>query len=160
MQPSEAIGRMRSFLDRIGIVCREGAIEGETFLPGLLIDQGSLTIDLSKLSYPGDILHEAGHIALTDPAKRPFLNQEMLNAQSGKESEEIGVLLWTFLASREIGFPDDFVFHAGGYKGQSTWLMEQYQAGHYIGLPLLVWMGITTPSPAGGLPVVKSWLRI
>lgn len=160
MPHDEAIGIMTRFLDRIGIPYRFAAIDGDTFLPGLLIDQGSLTIDLSKLSYPGDILHEAGHIALTDPAKRPFLNQDMLNTQSEQESEEIGVQLWTFLAAREIGLPVDVVFHAGGYKGQSNWFIQNFENGRLIGLPLLVWMKVVEPPAHGDFPAVKSWLRI
>ncbi len=156
----EAVARICSFLDRIGISYCKAAIEGDTFLPGLLIDNGSLTIDLSKLHYPGDVLHEAGHIALTHPAKRPFLNQDMLNAQSEQESEEIGVQLWTFLATREIGLPADVVFHSGGYRGQSKWFIENFEKGNFIGLPLLVWMKIVEPAPQGNFPVVKSWLRI
>lgn len=159
MQPSEAIGRIRNFLDRIGIVCREGALEEKTFLPGLKIDQGSLTIDVNKLEYPGDILHEAGHIALFDPQQRPFLNQEMLDTQPSEQSEEIGVQLWSYFAAEACGVPAEMVFHEGGYRTQSKWIIDNFRNRKFIGMPLLVWMRIVEPVPAGEYPVIKNWLR-
>jgi hypothetical protein len=158
MEHGQAIEAICAFLDRIGISYRMGSVPGDTFLPGLEISAGGLTIDPERLSYPGDILHEAGHIALTPTSERANLDQDALGAQSPKESEEIGVLLWTYLAAKDIGLPPDVVFHAGGYKKGSNWLIEQFESGTYIGLPLLVWMGIAEES-AAGLPGVRQWLR-
>lgn len=147
-----------AFLDRIGIPHQAAELGEDTFLPGIAIEGGRLLIDGQKLLYPGDVLHEAGHIALTPPSERPFLNQDVLGSQSPKESEEIGVLLWTYLVSKEIGLPVEVVFHAGGYKGGSNWLIEQFEGGTLIGLPLLVWMGIVERDADGSIRV-KSWLR-
>lgn len=148
------------FLDRIGIPYQETTLEQDTFLPGLTVEHGKVLVDRERLTYPGDFLHEAGHVALTKPELRCSVDQAYLGAQDPQESEEIGVLLWTYLAAREIGLPLDAVFHAGGYKGQSNWLIEQFAAGNYIGLPLLTWMGITEPGQPGQKPKVVSWLRV
>ena len=146
-----------AFLDRIGIPYRETTLQDPTFLPGVTIDGGAVVFDRNHLSYPGDLLHEAGHIALTPTDERASLNQAVLDAQPANESAEIGVLLWTFLACREIGLPPEIVFHAGGYKEGSTWLIEQFEGGNAIGQPLLNWMGVTE-STSAGIRVV-SWLR-
>ncbi len=146
-----------AFLDRIGIPHRETTLETPTFLPGVTIDGGAVVFDPIRLGYPGDLLHEAGHIALTPAAERADLDQAVLDAQPAHKSAEIGVLLWTFLACREIGLPPEIVFHAGGYKDGSTWLIEQFESGNAIGLPLLNWMGITE-STDEGIRIV-SWLR-
>ena len=157
MTPDEAIPLMLAFLDRIGIPYSEGELDGEGFLPGLRIVDGGLVIDRTKLKYPGDILHEAGHIALTNPDKRQSLNQAVLDAQSRKESEEVGVELWSYLAAKEIGVPPEIVFHSDGYKGSGEHLVSQYEKGNLIGLPLLIWMGVCAP----GDPLrVVSWLRV
>ena len=127
-----------------------------TFLPGVTIDGGAVHFDPVGLSYPGDVLHEAGHIALTSADERGELCQAVLDAQPASESLEIGVLLWTYLAAKEIGIPPELVFHAGGYKDGSTWLIEQFESGSAMG-PLLNWMGVTESTPDGIR--VKSWLR-
>jgi hypothetical protein len=145
------------FLDRVGIPYREKSLADGTFLPGVTIDAGAVHFDPATLAYPGDVLHEAGHIALTPADERPSLNQAVLDAQPASESLEIGVLLWTFLAAKEIGIPVEMVFHAGGYKDGSTWLIEQFESGSAMGLPLLNWMGVTESTPDGIR--VKSWLR-
>ncbi|RZK31474.1 MAG: hypothetical protein EOO61_17980, partial [Hymenobacter sp.] len=71
--PSQLIPLLCSFLGQIGIETREQAITEPMFLPGLLIQNGVLLIDSAQLLYPGDILHEAGHIAVSLPEDRPQL---------------------------------------------------------------------------------------
>lgn len=146
-----------AFLDRIGIPYHARPLAEGTFLPGVTIEGGGVHFDPATLTYPGDVLHEAGHIALTPADERATLCQAVLDAQPASESLEIGVLLWTFLAAKEIGIPVEMVFHAGGYKDGSTWLIEQFESGSAMGLPLLNWMGVTESMP-GGIRV-KSWLR-
>ncbi|MBL7804276.1 MAG: hypothetical protein JNL02_11110 [Saprospiraceae bacterium] len=155
----EAIKRICDFLTQIGIPFQKAPIEGRSFLPGLKIDQGSLTIDVDKLEYPGDILHEAGHIALFDPLKRPFLNQEMLDTQPSEQSEEIGVQLWSYFAAEACGVPAEMVFHDGGYHTQNKWIIDNFRKRIFVGMPLLVWMRIADPVPKGEYPVIRNWLR-
>lgn len=147
-----------AFLERIGVAHQAAELPQDTFLPGIAIEGGRLLIDRARLEHPGDALHEAGHIALTPSSERSTLNQAVLGRRLPQESEEIGVLLWTYLAAKEIGLPVEVVFHSGGYKGGSGWLIEQFEGGTLIGLPLLKWMGIVETDAAGGLRV-KAWLR-
>ena len=49
-------------------------VEDVAFLPGIRLEQGALLVDESQLTYPGDLLHEAGHIAMTPPELRPSLS--------------------------------------------------------------------------------------
>lgn len=53
-----------SFLKEIGIDVIEKELD-DTFLPGLSLGPNCIYIDYDKLLYPGDILHEAGHLAVT-----------------------------------------------------------------------------------------------
>ena len=45
-------------------------ISHPSVLPGITIEAGTLIIDAGKLLYPGDILHEAGHLATASPEVR------------------------------------------------------------------------------------------
>jgi hypothetical protein len=41
-----------------------------TFVPGLDLGSKSIYIDQGKLQFPGDLLHEAGHLAVTAARQR------------------------------------------------------------------------------------------
>ncbi len=154
---NQLMAKIRAFLTKIGISIQEVAISEDTFLPGILIDKGGLHVDVERLLYPGDILHEAGHIAVTPAAERPLLGGNVTAGNPQKEGDELAVLLWTYAACRQIGVAPSVVFHPAGYKGQSDWLIDNFDQGQFMGLPLLVWMGFTT---ADDFPVMQRWLRL
>jgi len=138
----------------------------DTFLPGILVKDGVIIIDRSKLSYPGDLLHEAGHIALEKAEDRPGLNDDIEGAKSESEKLEIGVILWSYAALKYLELPEEVVFHENGYKGDSNWLIEEYNKGNFIGLPLLIWMGLTyekvthiSGEEIAPFPHMIKWLR-
>jgi hypothetical protein len=159
----EIVARLSSFLAGIGIDVVLAPVEGDTFLPGICIDRGRLLVDPDRLLYPGDLLHEAGHIAVMVPERRA---EETGNANAGGMGDEIGAILWSFAAAQAAGVADEVVFHGNGYRGNSEWFIEQFR-GHrnYIGLPLLEWMGLTLgPEPAAEqgvdpFPHMVRWLR-
>ncbi|GAB3712058.1 hypothetical protein GCM10027592_50230 [Spirosoma flavus] len=158
---TDLIAPIYAFLDSIGISVIESTLDEPTFLPGIRIEQGKLVIDRAKLMYPGDILHEAGHIAVTLPSERPQLGGNITEGRPDKQGDELAVLLWTYAACQLIGLPDDVVFHAGGYKGDSNWLVDNFKNKTYIGLPLLVWMDMTKDNTTSedGFPIMTNWLR-
>lgn len=144
-----------SFLSEIGIDVFERKIEGNTFLPGLEIENGVLFYDFQKLLYPGDMLHEAGHIAVTIKAERGQLKNNVITNNKDKEGDEMAVLLWTYAACVKLGIVPEIVFHKDGYKGSADWLVENFTNKVYIGLPLLKWMGMTNDN----FPEMIKWLR-
>ncbi len=161
----ENMHKILGFLDEIGILWRYGEVPETTFLPGLEVEAGCIVIDKDKLKYPGDILHEAGHIALLPADKRQLFSGDMKQALPEHEGDEIAVILWTYAASLHIGVPLEFVIHDAGYKGSADHLRECFESGTYIGLPLLVWMGLCedpkVAKAAGrdGFPTMGSWVR-
>ena len=163
MTPEEQISSITTFLESIGIPVVYCDLQDDTFLPGILIDSGTLKVDVSKLTYPGDLLHEAGHIAVSTPEDR----QEMIGgAEKGGMGEEIVAILWSFAAAKAINMPEEYIFHAGGYKGHSVWHIEQFRDHkNYIGLPLLEWMGMAASPPKAAelgvqpFPHMMRWLR-
>jgi hypothetical protein len=150
------LSRIYDFLHEIGLDVVETTITESTFLPGILIDNGTLKVSPLQLISPGDVLHEAGHIAVTIPAERYLLHNNITYERPDKQGDELAVLLWTFAACHKIGLPYDVVFHPEGYNGQSQWLIDMFTNKNYVGLPLLVWMGMTAES---SFPTMIHWLR-
>ena len=130
-----------------------------TFLPGIEIDHGTLRVDALRLTYPGDLLHEAGHIAVADPAER---RQPKLSPNDG---DEFAAIAWYYAAVVKLGIDPRIVFHSGGYRGWSEAFVENFAARRYVGVPLLQWYGMaielrTAGSRAGeAYPHMLRWLR-
>lgn len=149
-----------AFLHKIGIAVSEEPLDGETFLPGLRIRNGVLVVDRQRLAYPGDILHEAGHIAVTAAADRAGTTGNVTEDHPEKTGEEMAVMLWSYAACKAIGIPPETVFHPDGYKGDNEWILENYRNANYIGLPLLKWMGLTQGTEGKPpFPAMTKWLR-
>jgi hypothetical protein len=156
---SPLVASMRDFLAEIGIPTQVVELTTDTFLPGILIKDGGLLIDPAKLLYPGDILHEAGHLAVTPAAERAELFGNVMAGkpeQHGTDGEEIGAMLWSYAAAQAIGVPPEVVFHPAGYRNASNWMLENFRQGIFPGLPLLVWMNLTTNEE---FPRMTRWLR-
>lgn len=149
-----------TFLESLPIPIVLCKINTETFLPGIKIRDGNLLIDTNKLMYPGDILHEAGHIAVSLPEERTSLNDNVIEHNKSKEGEEFAVMLWSYAAAIHLEIQPEVVFHREGYKGESEWILKEYNNQNFIGLPLLQWMGLTyTDSEELHFPKMKKWLR-
>ncbi|MFD2786799.1 hypothetical protein [Hymenobacter rubripertinctus] len=150
------IDYLLDFVRVTGLVVVEAALPTNTFLPGLLLRAGQLVVDRQQLLYPGDILHEAGHLAVSTAAERPAVGGNITEHDPGKEGEEMAVHCWCYAACVALNLPAEVVFHPAGYRGASAWFIENFQQGRYIGLPLLVWMELTTTQE---YPRMTRWLR-
>lgn len=161
------VQRLADFLDEIGIKTEAASIEQECFLPGIYINRGRLLVDEEKLLYPGDILHEAGHIAVM-PAER---RKESLGNVGGqddntKASEEMMAIAWSYAAAKYLDLPVSTVFHPDGYKGEADHLADTFDVQkQYIGLPMLQWIGLchdeklAASSGTKAYPHMLRWLR-
>lgn len=159
-EKSNQILQICSFIQQVGISIKEGQIHDQTFLPGIEIVDGALVYDVEKLLYPGDLLHEAGHIALIPKVHRHKVSGNLKDQSFTDGGEEIAAMLWSYAACMQIGLPPEVVFHKEGYKGDSEWILKNYAEGVYIGLPLLLWMGLCAPQgQEPGFPVMQKWLR-
>lgn len=150
--------RIAAFLDGIGIPVEPVRLSEPTFLPGIQLDTGRLLVDESRLDHPGDLLHEAGHIAVMTPERRACRHHD-----AGKNlGEEIGAIAWSWAALVHLGLPPEAVFHEHGYRGASQSFIENFSAGLCPGLPLLQWMGLTLDEGRArecGLPPFPHMLR-
>jgi hypothetical protein len=153
------------FLNEIHINVIEKELEDATFLPGLAIASNCIEIDFDKLLYPGDILHEAGHLAVTTSEERLLIGTDSMPKEWPSPGDEIVSMLWSYAALHHLELPAEFVFHPNGYKNDSLWLIENYTNEIYIGLPLLEWMGLTLSKERASkegkkpFPTMIKWLR-
>jgi hypothetical protein len=148
--------RLAEFVRGIGIEVLADSLLQPTFLPGLDIRHGAIIVDEPRLEQPGDILHEAGHLAVTHPAQRSALT---LEANPGDEMTSIA---WSYAALRHLDLDPAIVFHASGYKGGSASIIENFMAGRYFGVPPLQLYGMTAePRRAAeiGVPPYPHMLR-
>ncbi|HEX8647133.1 MAG TPA: hypothetical protein VF715_09525 [Thermoleophilaceae bacterium] len=157
----EVTGRIVAFLREIGFDVSAAPISGKTVLPGILIRGGRLIFDPDRLRWPGDLLHEAGHIAVTDPALRPTLDEV-----PDDPGEEMAAIAWSYAATVAIGLDPAFVFHAGAYGGGPEHVIEHFTNGRDVGVPLLHAWDMSGPRPHRALsadarpyPHMDRWLR-
>jgi hypothetical protein len=153
------------FLVEIGIPVEPRELPDDTFLPGIALERGTLLVDESRLAHPGDLLHEAGHIAVTPSWARPQLTDGIDVPGLDTRLLEWAAIPWSYAAARAIGIDPAEVFHAAGYHGHSAGLLRNFEAGVPIGAALLEQAGMT----AGGArarelgvppyPHMLRWLR-
>jgi len=123
--------RLAAFVREIDLPLRAAALPADTLLPGLDICDGAIVVDEARLAHPGDILHEAGHLAVAAPAERgaPRL--------SPSPADEMASIAWSYAALRYVDLDPAIVFHPEGYKGGSAAIVENFEAGRCVGVPLL-----------------------
>lgn len=151
-----------AFLAGIGIPVRRGPIDGATAVPGIAIGDGGLVVGADGAGHDGDLLHEAGHLALLPPSQRSVAGG-LLPGDTGA-GFELGAICWSVAAAWHLGLGLATVFHADGYRDDSAWLIETYEAGTYPGLPLLEWAGLawapgSEPPCEEPFPAMRRWLR-
>ena len=130
--------RIMGFLSDIGIEVHATTLVGETFLPGIRLEKGRLLVDHTRLTYVGDLLHEAGHVAVVPPEVRADLSGDAAaDGRFDMTSVEIAVIPWSFAAAVAIDLDPRVVFHAGGYRGRSEGLLRTFALGVYPGVHVL-----------------------
>jgi hypothetical protein len=160
------IARITGFINRIGIPCREERLQEGTFLPGIEIKEGGISYDPELMKYPGDLLHEAGHMAILYTADRVQAGASNINGDLDAGGAEMGAIAWSWAALTELELEPSVVFHEYGYKGDAAGLIERFSGGRYVAVELLQWMGMTTAATRSQgpgdivYPKMKNWLRV
>ncbi len=147
-----------AFLNEVGVPCRSAPLPEATFLPGLLLEAGALVFDPERLAFPGDLLHEAGHIATAAPSARTQLSGNIV----GTPGDEMAAIAWSYAACMHLGLDVRVLFHPAGYKGGSESLIASFATRQPVGVPLLAWYGMTTVATGtdGAFPAMRCWLRM
>jgi hypothetical protein len=90
--------RIAEFLTGIGLGTRAGDLSGPAVLLGIQIRRGVLVVDEAQLSYPGDLLHEAAHLAVAPSARRSQLDRDTRD----DGGEELGAIAWSYAAALHL----------------------------------------------------------
>jgi hypothetical protein len=162
---NDVTDRIVSFLTAIGLSVSESAVPESTFLGGIEVVGGALQFDRDKLGFPGDLLHEAGHLAVTPASERPMLSGEVETLADVPELIELEAMLWSYAACLHLGLDPRVVFHAEGYHGQSEALLRNFSMGIFLGVNGLEKAGMTlSPAEAAQrgkkpFPSMQKWLK-
>ncbi|MEP7211559.1 MAG: hypothetical protein ABI791_00680 [Acidobacteriota bacterium] len=153
------------FLSSIGIEVVPAQLDSGCFLPGIRVENGTLLVDEAKLTYPGDLFHEAGHLAVAPSDLRPSLTGEVIIPDTNMDAVEVQATAWAYAAIIHLGLDPRVLFHDGGYDGKSEGLLFTYGAGVYPGAFGLSRLGMTMVGAAAGeaaiaqYPHMTKWLR-
>ena len=180
MKYAETLTPILAFLDEIGVPCAPGAVSEASFLPGVAIVEGALVYDAGQISAPGDLLHEAGHLAAVPERWRPAMTDNVdasLAALIKAEPDaaafthtDLFPIAWSWAAALHIGVDPACIFEAGGYGaqggGETAALDRQLRNGLFLGIPMLADAGLCAAPPPFGdgtdpapFPAMKRWLR-
>jgi hypothetical protein len=155
--------RITAFLREIGIsVDAAELIPDDAFLPGIRLEHGGLVVDEAQLSHPGDLLHEAGHVAVAPPSIRDRLSGTIELPGVDMTELEVAAVAWSYAAALALEIDPAEVFHEAGYRGRSGGLLTTFGAGVYPGAHLLEKAGMTATGPraeALGAPPYPHMLR-
>jgi hypothetical protein len=154
------------FIESIGLTIKfVTGIQG-TFLPGLRIEKGEILVDENQSFYPGDLLHEAGHLAVIPAAERPGLSNENIATREQYAAEEMMSIAWSYAACCYLELDARVVFHDNGYKNGGSEIAADFSNGRYFGVPMLQWVGLTTDPASKNIapgavlyPKMIRWLR-
>lgn len=158
------------FIAGIGLTIGESELPDDTFLPGIALRAGALSVDPPKLLWPGDLLHEAGHLAVLPAEIRATAHDDLVDALDIEHAGEQEAMAWAYAATVAIGIPATVLIHPGGYKGRSADILTMYAFGIYPGLRGLCRLGLAA-SPGFGsaldaegnaqphYPQMLRWLR-
>ena len=159
------LSRIVAFLNDIGIDTAEGDVPASSFLPGVRIVEGRLVYSADALTWPGDLLHEAGHLAVAPAALRATLSDGVELPETVMHASEVEATAWAFAALRHLALEPTVLFHDGGYHGASAGLIHTFALGVYPGAAGLAQAGMTNvgeDARRAGLPVYPAmtrWLR-
>ncbi len=143
LSADDFLAKCVSFLNEIGIETGFEKLDDGCFLPGLSIRNGAIIIDTELLKFPGDILHEAGHVAVVPAAERPTLSASAIEKRERREAEEMMAIAWSYAACIHLGLDPYVVFHDEGYQGGGSYIAECFNNKNYFGVPMLQWVGMT-----------------
>jgi hypothetical protein len=165
MHHAEHYAAIFAFLARIGLPIAEETLAVDTFLPGIVLCAGGLVVDADKLMWPGDLLHEAGHLAVLPAALRNDAHDDAPNRAEVAFAGELEAMAWAYAAAVELALPMEVLIHDGGYHGKSRDLLQMYSFGVYPGLRGLCESGMTaahgfiTDCGLVQYPQMLRWLR-
>lgn len=173
--------RILSFLRTLGFSF-EALGNQACFIPGIAICQNMVVAyDDKRWLSPGDLLHEAGHLAVIpapfrdqiygdpertlDPLASEYLSTHRWLDDNHREDPVLRGLIqcgeseaqaWSYAAASHLGIDPALVFHPGAYEGGSTGLLYGFRVNCHLGIHGLMACGMTTKRM---FPKMNRWLQ-
>lgn len=174
--------RIDAFLTNLGFRLVRKSVRQKTAVPGIHINTGmTLEIDLTRLLSPGDIFHEAGHVAIVpslfrakakgdiEKSLHPLyeryckLHQFMMCYKEDPigraiiQASEVEAQAWSYAAAVAAAIPPESVFHAQAYNGGGETILAMMSIGRHYGVHGLQAAKMTTVKT---YPTMLRWLQI
>lgn len=172
--------RISQFLTGIGFTITRSLIT-EYFLPGIQVEGMTIRIDPDWLVSPGDILHDAGHVAVVPALFRPNLKTDveaslkpladeycathafMIDDNGSEDTVWRGLLqcgeaeaqAWAYAAAMAAGVPPETIFHSNSYGGDGETIIAMMGCGRHYGVHGLMAAKMTTRK----FPTMIKWLQ-
>jgi hypothetical protein len=170
------------FLESIGITVRI-ASGTSGFLDQMRVEGSSLIVDSNDPDIVGDLLHEAGHIAVVPSLFRqhltanvddtaPLMNKYFTDhpdcmawpedpvARAILQAGEQEAIAWSFAAAHHLGIDTRMPF-AKGFDGNGLETHDMLVLGCHAGIHGLFHGGMTDlPREGQGYPIMKRWMQI
>ncbi len=122
-------------------------------------------VDPARLLYPGDLLHEAGHLAMLAPDQRRTFGAADGPAGLDMRQLEVQAIAWSYAAALHLAIDPAVVFHDAGYRGRAAGMLFNFRLGVYVGVDDLARAGMTltraqaAQANAQPYPHMLKWLR-
>ncbi|MCB0695938.1 MAG: hypothetical protein KDC07_01155 [Chitinophagaceae bacterium] len=161
----ELLNKITEFINSIGISCKPSSVKRDSFLPGVDIINGGIVYDADQLLSPGDLLHEAGHIAVLKEQDRKDVTSPEVSGDLDPGGAELSAIAWSWAALKHLDIDPEVVFHDQGYKGDADNIIDNFRREHYFGVSMLQWFGMTNERQHDGTggdilyPAMQYWLR-
>lgn len=181
---SKAIGFVRGI--GLTVTISEEADLKDAFIPYVRVEAGGMTI--SGAVFPGDILHEAGHLAVIPGDFRPLAVDSLsavMNAMTKYiennphglaqwpedptsrailQSGEAEATAWQYAAAQAIGLPDEWLFPPDSYEGESAQVLQYLKSKTHLGVNGLQAAGWTVQRKqeyreSAVFPALNFWLH-
>ena len=179
-----AISRALDFISSIGLEHRAVKSLCGTFLPNIRICEGIL--EYAPRATVGDLLHKAGHIAVTPDIFRSKIDGDASEsvvshfekwfeanpnafgypekplARAIIQSGEQEAIAWSFAAARAAKINDELPFQRG-FNGEGMSVWHDLTLGHHAGIKGLHHAGMTVYRSVANqgpfFPHMKKWLQ-
>jgi hypothetical protein len=171
------------FLNALGFTLRRvNRLDDQAAVPGIFIVGMTLLIEMEALASPGDILHEAGHVAITPELFRPYLRgdveasikdrakayfdthpfmvndvEEDMVMRGLLQAGESEAQAWSYAAAVAAEVDPAVVFHANAYDGEGESLITMLSMAQHMGVHGLMAAKMTTKRT---YPQMIRWLQV
>lgn len=181
------LAKVVAWLEEIGLPVERAEVGAPgTFIHGIEIKNGGLRV--ADDAFPGDVLHEAGHLCLLPSQFRSLADGSLTAAlkalmqylrenpeglfsypedplcRTALQYSDPEVTAWQYAAALHLELPEDWIFPQGSYlpEGHES-ILQRLKSNAYAGingLQAMGWTALSSFSPARPkYPLLNKWVH-